>query len=205
MERFELNHNQIIGLLTYSIGIIVNEINGHPVGLMIIILGLLVFFMSSTFGIGLIISLLVILVGFLFKIIHFIYGNEILLLGMLGVLGSLFFKYIYKNYKLDLILIFSAITILFLGVYFKLLHLKYDTELIFIGCIAIATSYGFRFLKKTHKSFEDYNKMALVCFWSVSYLFNVLHWKGAYVFSTLFTLTLWTWLITSMIRDLKSK
>ncbi len=205
MDRFKLNHYQIIGLVTYSIGTIVQSQIGNPIGMMIIFLGLLVFFISSSCNIGTIISLLIIAIGFAFKIIHFIYGNEIILFGIIGFLASIFFRYIYKTYKLYLILIYISITILFLGMYFKILLLKYGMEFIFIGCSAISVSYAFRFIKKTPKYFEDYNKMLLVFFWSLSTIFNIFHWSWGYIFSSIFTLTLWTWLITSMIRDFRTE
>ncbi|GAB1856147.1 hypothetical protein MHTCC0001_09820 [Flavobacteriaceae bacterium MHTCC 0001] len=205
MDRFKLNHYQILGLLTYSIGAFAHNQIGNPIGMMVIFLGLLVFFISSSCNIGTIVSLLIIAIGYAFKVIHFIYGNEIILLGIIGFLVSAFFRYIYKTYRLDLILIYISITILLLGMYLKIVHLKYGMELIFIGCSAILVSYAFRFIKKTNKCFEDYNKMLLVVFWSLSTIFNVFHWAWGYVFSSIFTLTLWAWLITSMIRDFRTE
>lgn len=205
MDRFKLNFYQILGLMTYSIGAIVQGLAENSIGLIIIFFGLLFFFVSSKFNIGFVISFVILAVGYQFKIMHWPKGNEIILLGMIGFLVSAFFKYIYKTYKMDFLMIYISLTVLVLGMYFKIVHLKYSKEIILIGFLAITVSYAFRFIKKIPKYFEDFNKMILVFFWSLSSVVNIFHWLWSDIFSLMFILILWTWLITSLIRELRMK
>jgi len=203
MDRFRLNFYQIIGLMTYSIGGIIKSFLLNPVGLILIIFGLLVFLISSKLNAGIIVSVLILLIGFLVKMMHWPTGNEIILLGLISLIISGFIKFIYKRYRLDLILIFMSVSILFMGIYFKINHLRLNMELILIGFVMLIISYFIRFIAKDTKNFEDYNKLILVIFWSISSIFTIFHLSYSYIFSMISLLTLWLWLISSLIRDVK--
>jgi len=209
VERFKLNFNQIIGVLFYSIGAIIESYTNNPGGLVLRCFGLLLFVISSEnklgYTIAFLLSSILLFMGYTFTIMHWPLGNEFFLIGFAGLIVTAFFRYIHKKYRLDKILIFLSFTIITIGSYLKIIHMKFSSELILIGFISIVLSYAFRFIRKTEKTFEDYNKMLLVIFWSISYVFTIFHWPGNYVFSLIASIILWTWLILSMIRELKTK
>ena len=204
-KKFKLNFYQIIGILIYSIGSMVLGVLNNSIGLIIAFFGILGFIISSNFRWGFLLSFIVFVIGYLFKIQHWPYGNLIILLGLLIAAISGFVKLKDRNFKIDLILIYISLIILGSGYFLKFARIQFSMELIFIGFCLISLSYSIRFLKKDQKNFEDYNKIAIVLLWSIATVFKTFHWPKGNVFGWISLFTLWTWLFFSFIRELKSK
>jgi len=204
MNRFKLNYHQILALATLNIGSLLRSTSDSTAAFVLIFFGLIIFLVSSKLNVGLILSFFITALGAAFKIMHWPNGNEILLVGLVGLLVSAFFQFIYKKFELNLLLLYISAAILFMGLYFKVIHFQQHDTLILVGYLGILGSYMYRFSLKTARSFEDYNKLALVIFWCISALFLTNHWPYVKQLAGLTSLALWTWLITSFIREFKS-
>jgi hypothetical protein len=203
-EKFKLNFHQSMGLMLYSIGAyVLNPLNLSADNIFMLI-GALVFMLSSNFGWMFFVSLAVLLIGYVFKIMHWPFGNLLFASGLLLAHISIYLKYIHKCKNSVLIILFIAMCILDLGFCLNISHIKFGTEVMVLGFALIAINYSFRFYNKEHKEFEDYNKLGLVIFWSLAGSFTLLHLPGAFVLSCIFTIIFWVWLIFSLIRESKS-
>lgn len=203
-EKFKLNFHQSMGLMLFSIGAyVLNPLNLSADNIFMLI-GALVFMLSSNFGWMFFVSLAVLLIGQVFKIMHWPFGNFLFALGLLLAHISIYLKYIHKCKNFVLIILFIAMCILDFGFYLNISHIKFGTEVMVLGFALIAINYSFRFYNKGHKEFEDYNKLGLVIFWALAGSFTLLHLSGAFVISCIFTITFWLWLIFSLIRESKS-
>ncbi len=203
-ERFKLNFNQAMGLMLFSIGtFILNPLN-LSADYIFMLIGTLVFMLSSNFGWTFFVALIVLLIAYAFKIMHWPYGNLLIVTGILLTAISVYLKYIHKRKNPPLLILFVALCILGLGFYFKISHLKFGAEVMLLGFILITTTYLFRFYKKELKEFEDYNKLGLVIFWAFAGSFTLFHLPGAFVLFCIFTITFWMWLIFCLVRESKS-
>ncbi|MBK6834220.1 MAG: hypothetical protein IPG89_08105 [Bacteroidetes bacterium] len=203
-EKFKLNFHQSMGLMLFSIGAYVLNPLNLSADYIFMLIGALVFMLSSNFGWMFFVSLAVLLIGYVFKMMHWPNGNLIIASGLLLAHISIYLKYIHKCKNLVLIILFIAMCILDLGFYLKISHVKFGSEVMLLGFALIVINYSFRFYSKEHKEFEDYNKLGLVIFWSLAGSFTLLHLPGAFVISCIFTIIFWLWLIFSLVRESKS-
>lgn len=203
-EKFKLNFHQAMGLMLFSIGAFVLNPLKFSADYIFILIGILVFMLSSNFGWTFFVALAVFLVGYVFKMLHWPYGNLITVLGFLLTNISIYFKYIHKRNDPILIVLFVALLILDLGFYLKISHLEFGNEVMALGFISILAGYFFRFYKKEIKEFEDYNKLGLVIVWALGGCFTLYHLPGAFILSCFFTIAFWIWLIFSLVRESKS-
>jgi len=87
-----------------------------------------------------------------------------------------------------------CISILFIGIMFKIMHWPFANILIIAPIVIIAILYPFRFAYKKQKLPIDFVKLFLVLFWALNAIFTLLHWPYAMVFRTIAFVLLMTWL-----------
>lgn len=204
LEKFKLNFHQAMGLMLFSIGAYVLNPLKLSADNIFMLIGTLVFMLSSNFGWMFFTSLAILLIGYVFKIMHWPFGNLLFAFGLLLAHISIYLKYIHKRKNLVFTILFVALCILDLGFYMKTSHAKFGAEIMVLGFVLIAINYSFRFYAKESKEFEDYNKLGLVIFWALAGSFTLCHLPGAFVVSCIFTIIFWLWLIFSLVRESKS-
>ncbi len=205
MDRTKLKLNQISGLIIFGAGVMIEKFSPVQNGLIFVIFGLLVFFVSSKLSKGIYLSLIILTIGYLFKIMHYSDPNLIILFGLIGLTVFGLIEYVYKNYRTDLFLIYISTVIILIGIYIRIIHFNFGMELTILGITSLTLSYFYRFFKKTKKIFDDYNKAILVLFWSMSYLLIVFHLPWSNIISVVFIISFWLWIIMSFIREMKFK
>lgn len=88
----------------------------------------------------------------------------------------------------------SLATLLF-GIISKMFEWPFATKILLVSFTALGVLYTIRFLGKTKKEFLDYNKFALVLFWSLYGIFTVLNFSYTLFFLTMTTVTFILWFI----------
>lgn len=201
IHRFHPDLTQVIILLVLSAGVII----GGPSGLMIEIT--CVFFLAYTLDHSwpLSIGYALMIIGILFRILHWSGAVIILVAGMTNIYAAVFYRYLYKKYAPDKLMIFISAIILGLTIFLTLKHYPYSSEAFIAGFSLLVISYSFRFFLKNKKTFEDFNKLALVICWSSASVFTINHWIGGETMVLIFAVLLWMWLIPKLFRQLKHK
>ena len=145
-EKFKLNFHQSMGLMLYSIGAyVLNPLNLSADNIFMLI-GALVFMLSSNFGWMFFVSLAVLLIGYVFKIMHWPFGNLLFASGLLLAHISIYLKYIHKFKNSVLIILFIAMCILDLGFCLNISHIKFGTEVLHY-CICLVLLFYPAFLQ----------------------------------------------------------
>ena len=105
---------------------------------------------------------------------------------------------IRKKYTLPLRL---AIGVLLMGALFKIQHWPLADALLIIGVTAVVVLYVPRYLAKPERRFMDHVKLLLVLSWPTGYLFSVMHWPYASVFSYVAAPLFLIWIFKSGIGE----
>lgn len=79
-----------------------------------------------------------------------------------------------------------SISIILIGILFKVLHLRYTNLLLGLGTLGVAIFYSIHFYQKKSKSVLDYSKFFLLIAFMLHYIFRVLHWSYGFVFTFIF-------------------
>lgn len=79
-----------------------------------------------------------------------------------------------------------SISIILIGVLFKVLHLQYTNVLLGIGALGVIIFYSLQFHQKKQKSVLDYSKLFLLVAFLFHYIFCLLHWSYGYIFTFIF-------------------
>ena len=105
---------------------------------------------------------------------------------------------IRKKYTL---LLRFAVGVILLGTLFKIQHWPWADVLLIVGVTAVVSIYIPRYLAKQERRFMDHVKLLLVLSWSTGYLFSIMHWPYASVFTYIAAPLLLIWIIKSGIGE----
>ncbi len=216
INRFQLNIYSSLGLIlvaiganlfVYSMNKIDMNFNIWAISVLLMILGILLFSLNANFDKRTKVSIFIIGLGLLCKIMHWPLAGLFMLIGLIALIISGFFKYLYKKYSINKLMLFISLSLIGIGLNFKIFHVLYEYNeiIITIGVISLIITYYFRFSKKQNKSFEDFNKLILLFFWSISAVFTVNHLPYKEIFQVLTGLSFLVWIILSFIRDMRER
>ena len=201
-SKFRLNIYQAGSLLMVCLGILLQLLSDNQLGVIISLLGIINFSFFTKMGKGIAIALLIILLGIINKTMHWPGSGIIFLAGILmaGIFGYL--NFVVRIYYTDRLLIWLSLLIAFSGFYLKIMHYPFASELIIIGFTMLSASYFYRFLLKKPKDFEDYNKLAVVVFYSITAVLASLRLDYSTISGFLFVAVLLSWVGFSVNREI---
>lgn len=88
----------------------------------------------------------------------------------------------------------SLATLLF-GIISKMFEWPFSTKILLASFIILGLLYAIRFFKKTKKEFLDYNKFALVSFWTLYGSFTVMNFSYTLFFLTMTAIAFVIWFV----------
>ncbi len=106
--------------------------------------------------------------------------------------------------KLTIPLIISVL-ILICGIVFRIYNLPYSSILFSVANFSVIVLYFIRFISKTNKIFEDYQKLLIVISWSIALVFVFYDFKYSTVFIVLALLIFYLWSVLGLYELLFEK
>jgi putative exporter of polyketide antibiotics len=101
----------------------------------------------------------------------------------------------FSNKKILKLPLRISLAILLFGLLAKMFEWPLATKTLLFGFASLGVLYVVRFIKKTDKEFLDYNKLALVSFWSLYGTFTVLNFPYTLFFLIMTALAFILWFV----------
>lgn len=200
-NKLELNFNQKIGLLIFSIAIFLRHFEFNKnllMALFSVSVFILLIFSKVNFGVWL--SLILAFIAMLFKITHWPGGDIIFSASYFTFFISIYFHVKKASIQIWFPIYISAFFLLGLSL-LAFLNFPIPDYLMYLATGFFLLSYTIRYLKKADKIVTDHIKLALFLSSFFYLVFNLLHWPGSVFFLFLSIFFLWFWLIPSLLKS----